>query len=353
MINLLLFLFFIGFAGLAAAFIVENPGNVTMVWFDYQIETSVAFIIIAALLAFTFLILLTSVIVRILSIPSRFRKKRTIKQLESGMTELTHSVAALATSNIESAEKHVGKVERLLGKTPLTLLLSAQISKTKGDEPKTQKLLEQLLEHKETEYLAARSLSDSASKQDNFPKALQLAKKAQSLNPKNNTSSLAVISLQVRLKQWDEALANVQKIKIPRREKFRIRALIQLARGETMLRDERSEEALPLANNVIKILPYFAPAVSFTARVYSKNDMYNKAIRIIVKAWKYSRSPLLIDTLNEISEHEPNEKKEKLLAKLSGDVQSGIWTCKTCEHNQKTWNVHCGSCYSFDTLEWK
>ena len=321
MINLLLFLFFIACASLAVALIVENPGSVTMLWFNYQIETSVAFIILAILLTAIFLILFTLTIRLVISAPSQFLQRRGVKQLRSGITELTYSIAALASSNITAAETHVHKAQKLLGRTPLTILLSAQIAKNKGNEATTQALLEQLLEYKETEYLAARSLSDSASKYDNLPKALQLAKKAQIINPKDNASILAVVSLQVRLKYGDEALANVQKAKLPRKEKLRILALIQLARGELMLENSRHEEALSLVKNIISNLPKFAPAIDFCANVYDKNQMPKKA--------------------------------NKLRAKLSEPTADGIWLCKACGHSQKIWKIHCNSCNGFDTLEWK
>ncbi len=353
MINMLLFLLFIACAGIVSALLAENSGIVTMLWFDYQIETSVAFLIISILLTAILMVLFTLLIRNIIFAPSRFWKKRNEKLLKLGISELTYSVAALASSDIESAENHTRKVEKLLGPTPLTLLLSAQIAKSRGDEAKTQILLEKLLEYKETEYLAARFLSDGASKQENLPKALQLAQKAHVISPKDNASAIAVISLQVRLKKWDEALANAQRLKLPRKEKKRIGALIQLALGESFLADARDEQALILARNVISVLPDFTPAIVFTAHVYNENNMYNKAVRLLTNAWKKNQAQVFLDTMNSIISHEPHERKEKLLALFKGGVSDGIWQCKTCTHSQKIWQLHCDSCQDFNSLEWK
>ncbi len=321
MINLLLFLFFIACVSLCASLVVENPGIVNMRWFDYQIETSVAFILLIILLAAIVMVLATLVFKFLFSAPSQFMQRRNVKQLKSGLTELTYSISALASSNIDAAEMHTRKVEKLLGKTPLTLLLSAQIAKTRGNEATTHALLEQLLEYKETEYLAARSLSDSANKQDNLPKALLLAKKAQSIDPKDNASALAVISLQVRMKHWEEALANIKKIKLPRREKLRLRSLVQLARGKLLLEERRAEEALSLIRDIMSVLSQFPPALIFCADVYEQNDM--------------------------------PRKEKKLRAKLAQLSEDGIWSCKSCDHTQKLWELHCDSCHEFDSLEWK
>ncbi len=320
MINLLLFLFFIACASLAAALVVENPGIVEMRWFDYQIETSVAFILFSILATALLIILLTLIIRLVFTAPSRFMERRNVRQLRSGLTELTYSISALASSNIDAAQTHIRKVEKLLGNTPLTILLSAQIAKTKGDEVKTQKLLEQLLEYKETEYLAARSLSDSANKQDNLPKALLMAKKARGIAPGNNASGLAVISLQTRLGHWDEALANINSLKLPRSEKNRIRSLILLGRGKSLLANGREEEALSLVKNIIYGLPLFPPALDFCAEIYGKNQQASKA--------------------------------KKLRSKLA-KLQQAKWLCKSCGHIQETWQLHCESCYEMDSLEQK
>ncbi len=321
MINLLLFLFFIACASLAITLIVDNPGSVTMLWFDYQIETSVAFIILVILLAAILLVLFTLIIRLIIASPSQFWKRRNVKQLNNGITELTYSIAALASSNITAAETHVHKVEKLLGKTPLTILLSAQIAKNKGNEAATHALLEQLLGYKETEYLAARSLSENASKNDNLPKALQLAKKALEMNPKDSSTALAVASIQIRLKHWNEAIASIQKSKLARREKSRLIALTQLARGELLMANGYYEEALSLVKNIISNLPEFTPAIAFCANIYDKNQMSKKAT--------------------------------KLRAKLSEYSAGGMWVCKACAHSNKIWTIHCDSCAGFDTMELK
>lgn len=338
--------------GIVASFVVDNPGDVTMLWFNYQIETSIAFMIAAITIAVIILMSFILLIRRILYAPSNFINKRTTKHLKSGLNELTHTIAALATSNIDSAEKHIHKAERLIGKTPLTLLLEAQISKSKGNEVKTQKLLESLLEYKETEFLAARSLSDNANKHENLPAALKFAKKAQSLEPKNNHSSLAVISLQTRMQQWDEALANVMKAKLKRKDKKRIAALIKLMRAQSLLNNGNNEQALIIAEEASPILSNFTPATTIMANIYSKNDNNKKAISILTKALKRQPSSYLMETLQNIIESEPEEYKKKILEKFSDKIKNGKWICSACSHSHEKWGSHCASCSSFDTLEW-
>ncbi len=353
MINLLLFLLFIACAGIAASLLVENSGSVTMLWFDYQIETSVAFLVISVFLAVAFIMLCTLVIRNIIYAPSRFWKSRNVKQLKQGISELTYSVAALAASDVATAEKHTRKVEKLMGRTPLTLLLSAQIAKSRGEEEKTQDLLEKLLEYEETKYLAARFLSDGANKQQNLPKALNLAKMAHGVNPKDSAASIAVVSLEVRLNRWHEALAHLDEARLSRSEKKHIRALIQIERGKLLLDDGRYEEALYLARSAFTVLPDFVPAIALVALAYNENDKEAKALSILSSALKKQPSRILFELLQQITEHEEPERREKILAKFSVSIIDGIWHCKSCNHEQKDWKIHCDSCHDFDSLEWK
>lgn len=353
MINLLLFLFFIACASFAVAILADNPGNVVMHWYGYEIETSVVFIILATVVFSIITILITLLIRKIFSAPAYFFNRRKVKNLQSGISEITYSVAALAASNIPAAEKHVRKVEKLIGQTPLTLLLSAQIAKSSGDEHKTQALLEQLLKYRETEYIATRTLSDNAVRQNNLPQALQLAKKAQEIEPKNGDSALAIINLQIRIKQWDEALSTLQKSSVARNEKKRIKALIAISRGNVLLDEGYEEQALALAKLAISTLPLFIPAIIFAARAYHKNGEQNRAIRLLNRSLREQPSSLLLETLENIIEGEKQERKIKILAAFREGIKENNFICKICGHEEKNWSIHCNSCHSFDSMELK
>lgn len=326
MIKLLLFLVFLAGLGVSASFLAENAGSVTMFWLDYRIETSVAFLIVLALLIS--IIMIASV--QLLLAPRRFfrsiTQKSTTKKLERAIGELTYSVAALAASDPSAAQAHNNKVENLLGRTPLTILLSAQIAKTKGDESSANALLEQLLLHKETNFLAARFLSDNASKHEDLPRALEFAKQARELNHKDSLAALRVISLHVRLKQWQEALAMLQKIRISRKERVRLQALINLAQAEELFENGNDSAALTLGKYAYAKLPDFRPAAELLARIYDEIGEGKTARRI----------------------------RKIIIEKQSTIVDGGLnFTCKICASSQKKWGIHCNKCHGFDTLVYK
>jgi HemY protein len=319
MISLLLLLFFIGCLGIVAAWMAENPGSVVIHWSSYQVDTSFAFLMLLVLVSAFAAVAVIGVTRRITLFPERVLQARQLKYYQQGMARLTHSVAALAAGEIESAEAHTRKAKKLLGNTPLVLLLSAQIAGSRGDDNKTRVLLEEMLGHKETEYLAARSLSDAAHKQQLFSKALTLAQRAHSLNAK---SLPAVVSLHVKLHHWQEALhaldQAVRKGQITLSERRHYRGTVRLLQGQQCIEHHHMDAALVIAKQVLKDLPHFAPATAFAARAFAANGLKKKA--------------------------------DKLNAGLI-KLPSGSWACSDCNHTAKTWDAHCPSCGAFDTLK--
>lgn len=321
MIRLLLLLAFITALGLCASWVAGNPGSVTIYWFDWRIDTSFAFLLAIAVaggIALAYLYILSRALVLA---PVHFSERRQLKHYRKGLTELTYSVAALAAADTKTAEEHTRKAEKLLGNTPLTLLLSAQIARSQGDDAKTKLLLEQMLGHKETEYLAARSLSDAASKQHLFSRALPLAERASKVNPREKSSATALIGLHIRMGQWQEALLAADKAAkkggLTRRERNYYKGIIYLKQGTSLLDKSQPEAALANAWASMKHIPHFAPAVILTARSFIGNSQNDKAIKLILKHWRDAPHPELAATFRIAMAKEPEEKQLKLVKKLA------------------------------------
>ena len=240
------------------------------------------------------------------------------------MREITYSVAALAASDVADAEKHTRKAEKLLGRTPLTLLLSAQVARNQGDDAKTQALLEQMLDYKETEYLAARSLSESASKR-HLPDALALAQRALAVNPQGIAK---VVSLHIQLKQGAEALAALAKAKrqLTSAEFRHYKGIVHLEQGLQSLELGHITDAIASARQALKFLPEFSPSIAFSARAYTAGNQAGKAYALITRGWKKAPDMLLADAFYDAVAFEPQDKQIKLTRKLIAthpDTQAG------------------------------
>jgi HemY protein len=156
-------LFLLG-VGFAAVWVADNPGSVTIHWFDYRIDTSFAFLAFSFVLVAWLLAALYSFVHSLAGLPQRFSERQRVKHYQQGLAELTASVAALAASDILSAERHVAKARKHLGVTPMELLISAQIAKSRGENERARELFSQMLAHKETKQTAALLLSDTGAK---------------------------------------------------------------------------------------------------------------------------------------------------------------------------------------------
>lgn len=318
MINLLLLLFFLTCVGLTASWIAENPGSVTIYWFDWRIDTSFAFLLVLAVVTAFTLAYLYILLRHIALAPEYFSRQRRISHYKKGLNELTYSVAALAAADMKEAASRTRRAEKLLGRTPLTLLLSAQIARSQGDDEKTRTLLAQMLEYRETEYLAARFLSDAAGKQQLFPKALALAQRASLLNPKG---IVPLISLYVRLGEWHQAAGAIDKATrkghLTRAEIRRYRGIIYLQEGLQLLEAGHTHGALTAAKRCLRAQPGFVPCVAFAAKAFAANAQMPKAIRLIYQAWKTQPHPLLTEALLSVIARESGEKQLKIVRKLA------------------------------------
>ncbi|MDX1974305.1 MAG: heme biosynthesis HemY N-terminal domain-containing protein [Rickettsiales bacterium] len=357
MINLILFLIVLACVGIITSWVAENPGQVTMYWFDYRIDTSVAGLLILTGLTAIAITLAWLMLRRLLGAPSRLIHHRQLKHYKQAISELTYSVAALAAADPKGAELHTKKAEKLIGRSPLTVMLSAQIARSQGKDDATRELLEQLLDYKETEYLAARSLSDAANQQKLFPTALELAERAYAIGPKDAQSASAVVSLHVRLGQWQEALLAIRKAHYASRaEKRRHLGLVHLQQGLTLLQTQHHEEALTQAKACFALLADFPPAAIFTAQAFAANGQSKKAVQIIKQGWNHTPHPQLITALRQITQQEPYEKQRQLIAAITHNqpTPAGMhWHCNQCGNHQEEWTIHCLECGGFDSLIWK
>lgn len=346
MIRLLLVVCMVAGLGAAAAWLANHPGNVTIFWFDWRIDTSFAFLLMLASVAI-FLISYLYIFLRALFLaPARFAQHRQTKSYEKGLTQLTYSIAALAASDVKTAQLHARKAEKTLGETPITLLLSAQIARNEGDEEKTQLYLTKMLDHKETEYLATRSLSDTANKQKLFSKALPLAQRATDINPKEKTSAVSLVGLHIHLSQWQQALQAANKATrkgaLLRSERRYYRGIINLKQGMELLKDGQAESALSYAQTALKQLHNFTPAIIFNARALIACENNDKAIKLIIKNWKTSPNVELANVLRVAMAKEPEEKQlkyaQKLIAILPQHPESHLALAETAV-KLKEWEI--------------
>jgi HemY protein len=356
MINLLLFLLIVASLGLAGAWFAESSGSVSMQWFGYNAETSGAFLLFTLLFSALFISLAFSMVRSLIGAPRALQRSRRLAHHERALRELTGAVAALATADTTAARKHVGKVEKMLGTSALTLMLGAQIARNAGDDAEARLKLEQLLAFKDTHYLAARSLSDAASQQDDLPRALGLAQQAFKARPKDAGAALLVASLHARMGQWQEALSVIDSARMDRTEKKRMRGLVQLEQARILHDQGHDESALHLAKQALVCLPDFAPAATLAALSYSENHQFKKALKALKRGYEQAPHPLYVSALRDVlagagSAEQTRHSTLQAEWELAMGGRAERWECSSCGHAADAWKLHCNHCHSMGTLQ--
>jgi HemY protein len=217
MIRALIYLGLLAGLMLGVAWLAERPGDVTIVWQGWRVDTSVgvlAAIVVAIAVA-------TALVYRfwraLVTAPRRFGRWRRQRRTQAGYQALSAGLVAVAAGDPAGARKLARRADRMLEQPSLTLLLSAQAAQLTGDEATAQRHFAAMLERPETEFLGLRGLLSRALRAGDLPQALTLAKRAHLLRPKTPWVLTTLLDLQTRLGDWEGAadtLAAMESAKI-------------------------------------------------------------------------------------------------------------------------------------------
>ena len=297
MIRLIVFLVVAVALALAAAWVADHPGRVGMVWQGMQIETSVAVLLIAVLI-FGFLVAVVFEILRFLrAAPRRIGRSRRHARRESGYQALSQGMVAAAAGDVTTAKHLTRRAEKLLNGAPSTLLLSAQTAQLEGNEGSARAKFQQMLRHRETEFLGLRGLLAQAIKEGDDEGALRLAHQAYQRRPRTGWVLATLFDLQTRAGRWNEAMATVGDMAraklIDRDAATRRRAILFHQEAAAERANGRPQEALRLAQKAHKMLPSLAPVAVQAAEMAEQVDKPRPARKMLETSWKARPHPAL------------------------------------------------------------
>lgn len=294
MTRILFFVLFIVAAALALAWLADRPGTVTLEWLGYRIETSafVATLAIAALVSGS--ILLLAVLRYIWTRPAAVATYVRQRRREQGLDALSRGLLAIGVGDRAQAQRYAGIAGRNLPGEPLTALLRAQAAQLKGDPTAARRAFEGMLEKPETELLGVRGLFLEAKRERNEPAARALAEQAVRRDPKLAWGVNALLDIQARSGDWEEAL-NTLAIA---RQNGHVDADTANRRRAVLLTAEASEtegfnpdKALRLANEALRLAPSLVPAAEIAGRLLASKGEVRAASKQLVRTWKLSPHP--------------------------------------------------------------
>lgn len=279
----------------AAVWLADHPGDVSLDWQGWRIETSVAvlglaLVVVAALsaLAYRFWLFLRRV-------PGRVAGSRRENRRRRGYLALTRGMVAVAAGDAAEARRQMKRADGLLGDPPLTMLLSAQALQLSGDEKAAEKFFSAMLARSETEFLGLRGLLIQALKRDDTDKARGLAERAFRLQPRSEWAVSTLFDLQARTGAWKAArdtLGHSAKHGLVDADTHRERAAaLDFQMALDALAGGEESAAVKLLRRVADAAPGFAPAVARLARLDLDGGHGGRAASLIERGWAAAPHP--------------------------------------------------------------
>lgn len=298
MLRLILFLIVVIALAWGVIWVSDNPGEVSLNWGGWQIETSagvlagaVALLTITVALAYRFWLFLTRA-------PGQITSAHRERRSRKGYKALTKGMVAVAAGDAEESSRQLQKADGLLGEPPLTLLLKAQSAQLNGDETAAERFFMAMLEDPEMEFLGLRGLLNQAIKRGDDKTALELAKRAQALKPKSEWLAEALFELEARAGSWTaagDALSHMGKLTAMSKGETRHRQAV-VAYGESLEVEKAGNpvQALKLAEKAVSLDTAFTAGAIRLAQLYLGRGNTRKAQGVIEKAWGLSPHPDLV-----------------------------------------------------------
>lgn len=329
--SLFFIVFFIAFL-LLAYFLYLNPGELKLLWFNYEIQTSAAFGLLIITLALIVLMSLYMVLKFILKFPSVMRKKYHQKRKENGLKAFTKGMIAVAAGDEKQAMKFARQAEAIQDQLPVTLLLSAQALRLRGAEGEEKSYYEKMSNHKQVAFLGYRGLLNQAIKENNMEEAQRYAEKALAESPKSKSVFETYITILARRGFWlqaNDSLIQGDHQKLISKELFKkYQAIFNYEISRSYEKQNRISEALEYAYEAFCCDPAFTAGASQYILCLLEKRHDKQAIKIIEKAWKSNPHMLLVHLFRRLdlsTDHMVYYKNLKKMVRQNSDhIESHI-----------------------------
>jgi HemY protein len=279
----------------AAWQLAETPGEVSLVWYGWRIDTSASLLAVALVLLLALGALLYAVLRGIRVLPRRLAQARDRRRKEAGYYALTQGMVAIAAGDAAEARRYARRASELLGRPPGALLIGAQAAQLENRPDQARQFYTAMVEAKQTELLGLRGLLALAEQAGDRARALELAEKAQALAPKAAWVLTRLFHLQIAARRWEAAEQTL-------RQAIAVRAvgegagkrsdavlLVQLSlmaerNGDRALAIERAKRALALDDALL-------PASLQLAALHIAAQEPRRARKLIEAAWRRQPHP--------------------------------------------------------------
>ena len=289
------FIIVLGVLAVTAVWFANSPGEVSLEWQGWRVDTSFAVVAAAVALIAVVVAFLYRLWLFVRRMPGRMAGSRRESRRRRGYLALTRGMVAVAAGDAVEAQRQVRRADGLLSDPPITMLLSAQASQLSGDEKAAEKFFSGMLSRPETEFLGIRGLLTQALKSDDRKKARELAERAFRIQPKSDWVASNLLDLQVQGSAWADARATLERSAknglVSAADASHRGAALDYQLGLDALERGEHAEALKNLKKACDREPAFIPAAVQLATTLVDRGRAGRAATVIERAWSHSPHP--------------------------------------------------------------
>lgn len=298
MIRIIAFLLAVAVAALAAAWLVERPGDVAINWLGWRIETSVTVAVAVIAIVAVLMALIWSAVRFVLRSPRLLSRALRARKHRRGRHALSKGLVAVACGDTTGAQKFANQAERLAPSEPLTLLLRAQAAQLAGDRGAADVAFRSMTERPETHLLGLRGLYIEAQRRGDAEAAMGYAEAAARRAPALSWAGQATFEFRCASRDWSgalEALETNRRSGLIDRQTYRRHRAVLLTARAIESEDFDPAAARALALDAVKLAPDLVPAAALAARLAAEGGEWRRAAKLVEAAWRHNPHPDLAE----------------------------------------------------------
>lgn len=294
MVRVLIYLAVFACLAFGAVWLADRPGEVSVLWQGYRIETSVA-IAAVGVVALAFLVLLAWAVLRfVFGLPSAFSLSSRARRRARGFEAVSRGMVAIGAGDPVAAGRYTGEARRFVPNEPLTLLLEAQTAQLSGDRAQAEAAFKAMLDKPETRVLGLRGLFVEAKRRGDMAAARAFADDAVRRSPSLAWANDALLDFHTNAGDWQAARTAVERraaLRLADKAEARRQRAVLLAAEALQERDREPEKALAAALEAVKLAPSLTPAAALAGRMLSERGDVRKASKLLEAAWREAPHP--------------------------------------------------------------
>lgn len=294
MVRVLVYLAVFACLAFGAVWLADRPGEISVIWQGYRIDTSVAIGAIGVVVL-AFLVLLVWAVIRfVFGLPSAFSLSSRARRRARGFEAVSRGMVAIGAGDPVAAGRYTGEARRFVPSEPLTLLLEAQTAQLTGNRAQAEAAFKAMLDRSETRVLGLRGLFVEAKRRGDMAAARAFADDAVRRSPSLAWANDALLDFHTNAGDWQAARTAVERraaLRLADKAEARRQRAVLLAAEALDARDKEPERALAAALEAVKLAPGLTPAAALAGRMLSERGDVRKASKLLEAAWRESPHP--------------------------------------------------------------